>query len=418
MAKGLKFRTLLVAFLVLMVSYLLFGLSSYLLPDRPVRRSIERSVAMGDIDRDYPRAIVNKEMCRMDNCTDALILNQVWCMRTEAPMQAIMLLPSRGGETRNVEALDGVVAGVDLPVQHYPRYWHGNTFLARWLMLCLGRYANVRLALYYTSSLLILLLLALLLRHGATRMALSLSIAFLLLKGYVLQFSIQFYPVLVLAVVGAILMIVHRKSFGRCLTVLFVVGSLTAYFDLLTTPLLTLGVPLLVLLSCNELPYRDGGVPKSVKSIVAAAAIWLVGYAATWAAKWLLATCLTPVNVFADAFSTGLYRISGEVPQLGDYSIAGVIVDNLRKCPLPVMVLVLVPLVVAMPFAFRKQRIATAVTYLLVSLMPFVWYCVLANHSYVHCWFTYRALMIAYAGLLMACMCLVDWRALREKLHR
>lgn len=52
---------------------------------------------MGDIGEDYPRAIVNKEMCRMDNCTDALILNQAYSSHIMSPIQSVLLVPSAGG---------------------------------------------------------------------------------------------------------------------------------------------------------------------------------------------------------------------------------------------------------------------------------------------------------------------------------
>ena len=44
------------------------------------------------------------------------------------------------------------------------------------------------------------------------------------------------------------------------------------------------------------------------------------------------------------------------------------------------------------------------IPYLLIFLIPFVWYCVLANHSYIHVFFTYRDLAVAVCSL--ECLCL------------
>ena len=40
--------------------------------------------------------------------------------------------------------------------------------------------------------------------------------------------------------------------------------------------------------------------------------------------------------------------------------------------------------------------------FLLIVLMPYVWYLLLANHSYLHWWFTYRLQAVAILGLLLA----------------
>jgi hypothetical protein len=39
--------------------------------------------------------------------------------------------------------------------------------------------------------------------------------------------------------------------------------------------------------------------------------------------------------------------------------------------------------------------------FVIISVMPYVWYCVLANHSYLHWWFTYRLQMVTVVSLLM-----------------
>ena len=50
----------------------------------------------------------------------------------------------------------------------------------------------------------------------------------------------------------------------------------------------------------------------------------------------------------------------------------------------------------------KRQKISykKAVLFLIIGLMPYVWYFLLANHSYLHWWFTYRLQAITVVCLL------------------
>lgn len=405
-------------FILLLVGYILFGLIAWYLPDRKIQDTIAISVEKGDIDMDYPRAIVNKEMCRMDNCTDALILNQAYSARRMSPVQSIMLVPSVGGEIRNVEALEAVVSGDDEPVQTYARYWHGSTFFMRFLLLVVGRYANIRLLLYYISSIALLSMLVVAYRHSAAGAAVAFVMAFLLLKGYVLQFSIQFFPVLMLACCGGIAAISFRSYPQKMQMAMFVVGSLTAYFDLLTTPLLTVGVPLLMYIACNDKNLQDINIRALTLTLLTPLIMWAVGYGCTWAAKWVLATCFTSENVFAGALAVGQYRINGAVPQMGDYTVWDTFTSNICKMPLILLAAAIVILTLLATFFHKRMSVKLMMAYVSVGLSPYLWFAVLANHSWVHCWFTYRAQMVTVMAVVLALSGMVDWTRLSAVLKK
>lgn len=402
----------------LIAVYLLVGLASWYLPDKQIRKAITQSVEMGDIGEDYPRAIVNKEMCRMDNCTDALILNQAYSSHIMSPIQSVLLVPSAGGEIRGVASLDSVVNGYNQPIQTYARYWHGSTFLMRFLLFGIGRYANIRLLFYYTTSLLLLFLLFLSWKQGLFNLSVALTLSFILLKGYVLQFSIQFFPVLTLATVGAILAITYRNHPQRLQTTLYILGSLTAFFDLLTVPLLTLGIPLLTYFSCNDRNTAGMDWPRLIKTIVLLAFIWFIGYAVTWSSKWLIATWLTGNNVFAEALSVVAYRVHGEIPYTSHYNLFDVLTANISKLPLSLLAAIAAVLFLPAVFFHKRNNVKNIAILLTIAIMPYVWYVVLSNHSLVHCWFTYRAQTISVAAFLTLIMNLTDWPMLLDKSSR
>jgi len=81
--------------------------------------------------------------------------------------------------------------------------------------------------------------------------------------------------------------------FGRWdLEVFLVIGMLTAFFDLFTAPLITLGLPLLMLFLVRESVQEEYGMRTGVVDTVKFGAIWAVGYASSWASKWFIGSAV------------------------------------------------------------------------------------------------------------------------------
>lgn len=406
----------LITFFVLIALYLLFAFSSiYLVPEGRIGKSIEKSVAMGDIKTDYPRAIVNKEVCRMDQYSDALILNQAYCSSRQEALRSVMIVPSIGDENNKAEWLQAAVDGVTEPIHNYPRYWHGSTFFARWVLFFCGRYANLQLFLFYTSSMAIFVLFYLLCKRKKAALAICLFVSMLLLKSYLTQFSIHLCMSFAISILAAIvsLFVTSRKKMGL---LFFITGSLTAYFDLMTTPLLTLGIPLLVVLSDKK--NDENTLSAIIKEIMIIVLLWGLGYSFTWVFKWILATWLTGTNVLADALSISKYRINGdvgaEIAGRSSITVWDSLYANLSKCPLGLILPIVLVLAITACFAFNKKGVKMAVACAFVSLFPILYYIVIANQTYVHCWFTYRALIVTVSGVLMALASLIDWERIRK----
>lgn len=209
-------------------------------------------------------------------------------------------------------------------------------------------------------------------------------------------------------------MFIKSKHNRRLL--LFVAGSLTAFFDLMTTPMLTLGIPLLVMLADEK--NQGNSFWSIIKEIIVISIFWGLGYASTWIFKWILATWLTGTNVIADAISISKYRIngdvSGEIAGASSITVWDSVYANLSKSPLALIMALFLSLSIIACFAFNKKGIKMALAYLIVSLLPIMWYVAISNQTYVHCWFTYRALIITVTGIFMALTYIIDWQRLKN----
>ena len=389
--------------LLLVAGYLLLGVAAWLVPDAPVRRHVEQTIACGDMAEDYPKAIARESLYgvdpyTMDNYTDALILNQAVNLRSEG-LKGILLLPRHDEGMVQTYSLRHMLAGTDEGwTSHYARYWHGTTYVAR-LLLAFTSYSGIRYLLYLFSSLLLLWCMVRLWRTVGRVQTAILAFSLLMVNVFVMQFSLQLVPVLMLAT-GTIVWLTYHPSREGWLPML-VVGSLTAFFDLITVPTLTLGLPLVVWVAM----HREEDILKGLWTLVQLGLWWLAGYALTWLAKWGIATLFTSENIFADAYGQSVYWSEGGGSYMGQ-----AIAANLDMLHWKWVLTAIAVLLLAMLWHPRFKGWKVAVQYLVLALIPFGYYIAMAHPAVNHAWYNYRALVVAVAALLMAAAAMVDWQ--------
>ena len=364
------------------------------MPDKSIKEHIADSAKKMVEEGLYPQAIIRMEQCQMDNFTDALIMNQMYNIDRKHPITSAMKMirsSEKGRDWDQPGLLLRKVNGENLEEQHYARYWHGSTFLFRPLFLVMD-FLTLRHILFIVSSLLIVLLLCAYYPKAGLMKTIALALGFLLTYGFVMQFSMQFFPVLALTIIGSLL-VVKRKQSDNSGLLFFVIGSMTCYFDLLTTPLLTLGIPMAVMLSLkreDEFQFKD-----SIIEISKLTLLWGGGFALTFLTKWALASLILGQNIFADAYEVSLYRMEAEEFTRWDAVTKNFDMLDLWMIGIATVVLLLLSIIKRLKINHKR-----VVLFLIIGLMPYVWYLLLANHSYVHWWFTYRLQAITVVCLL------------------
>lgn len=211
-----------------------------------------------------------------------------------------------------------------------------------------------------------------------------------------IQFSSVFY------IVTVSLIVLHKKRKISIDLFYFIVGIIVNYFDLLTYPLSTLGVPILYTIYYSK---------KEGKSLLYAVAkysfLWTIGYGLMWASKWAIASLITKENVIDDAvnqiFVRSSYIANGETftfPQM---------ISRLFNTGNKVVITVIF---ITTIFLFIRNKHNKSIfcykklpSYILVGIYPFVWYFILSNHSYWHAFFTYRTLSISVLSILFIFVC-------------
>lgn len=346
----------------------------------------------------YYMLVRNDTSTQVDNITDSIILAEAVYDGPENPWQkaAAAFYASPQENKEHSESYLRIQAAVEDtgPYTQYARYWHGYLIFLKSLLLLLD-YRDI-LRLNMIVQLFFMLLLAMLLqRRGKPQLLLPLVLMFAALTPAVTGLCLQYVPCFLILCVTSTVILYKPEFAQKHSTLLFLsTGMLVAYFDFLTYPLVTLGVPLVLWLVLQPAEWKQ-----KIVDVIRLGAAWGFGYVAFWAMKWLIGSLVLGRNVLQEAADQIAYRVSDKIVWLQiDYKTVlqtNLGCFNFRTWQLLLLVLVAVCLLLAF---FRRTvmrvRLLNTLPYMLVAATPFVWYKLTENHSCIHGFFTHRDLAV------------------------
>ena len=403
----------LIAFSTLMV-LLMWGV--YSLPVEKIRGNVRSSAKIVNMT---PRRLwynydVPGEM--IDKNTDARMLNEASILRYKDAFTDSLLNPELIYEwwaPRNLEnslraqRLDRKALGV------YPRFWHGYLIFLKPLSLFLTL-EGIRFINLFLQFCLLLIVCYLIYRRLSVREVFAYLTTMLFLNPVTSWMCLEYATDINIMLMASLWVLLNKNKDDD--KIFFVTGAVTIAFDFITFPLITLGIPLILHIALYKRELRE-----SIICVIKNSLLWLVAYALMWCLKWGIATVVTGENVFADAWGNIVHRTYGFLP--GDYPDAtainlfsvlklniGHIYTKISGYYLIGFLVLLLMSFLVQPFGFKKNF--QVLIFLLIALMPFVWFCILVNHSIPHYWFTYRILTVSIFAILSAIVC-----CFREVVH-
>ena len=377
---------------------------AYCIPTERIeyRQDLSAYIVAAERDAIWESNPFNVDASRQDYFTDALMLDRVLAQDAQAsPLKQAMSM------------------------NDYGRYWHGYMAWLRPLLVLFSLW-DIRYLYMCAFFLLTGLVMALI---GKRLPGVGCALAFLasLVACYIviIPTSLQYCPVFLVMLSAALVLLLRydRLDESGLLLLFMVVGMVTNFVDLLTVPLLTLGIPLLLLLEMDMHRRGEERVRMLLRRIVLCSLCWGMGYALCWIAKWCLGSLIVGENVFSSAQDKATQWLGGTDTAPQGWRIDA-IVNNVAVFFLPhgkrMAAWLLVPAAAyALCFAcFRNPHWRRALALLPVSLYPYVWYAVFSYHSFVHTWFTYRLQAITLLGVLLFLIELVDWKQCAEAIRR
>ena len=306
----------------------------------------------------------------------------------------------------------------------YARYWNGWAVLVR-PALVLGNITVIRVM--QSSVMLVLLCFAfhVLTQRIGVMYALLFLAALLPARLDLVAVSLQYSHIFWIAL-GAVIWLCRKERQQPSLCMAFLtIGSLTNYVDVLTAPVLTLTIPLIVVIILQCL----GGAPRRQRIALPAmlAALWGCGYAGTWIAKWGLSSLVTGQNVFANAAHQAERRTVGtldgsDIHPTWQNTVTAITKQFLYRGDILFLLGMFAFIVVGylvyrrthrqrpnhLPATSRQDLLATIATLCVVSLIALLWATIMMQHTQLHAWMTYRIL----CGTLLSMLSIL-WVSIR-----
>lgn len=389
-------------YLLMLIFFVLSLVCIQIIPRNAIEKNVLSSSKLLQEEGDYPYKFRDQPVFYLDNYTDALMHNITVSSETCRPVDAAMMCYYYSSYTWP----EGV--NLEKTVSHhseglskkiYGRYWQGYQIVLRPL-LCFFDLRDIRHINWVLMSFMFGCCLFLVGRRISWIESLLLLFSLLAVNIVIVPFSLQysncFYQMLVYTI---ILLICPRltSSPGRLALTFFVIGGLTAFFDFLTTPQITLGIPLIltILVYHFDRPYLC-----TIKASIS----WVMGYALLWASKWVVGYWLTGFDFWANASHAAQERLSSSI---GDTEITlsyifEVKVSTVESYFWSVFLLLVLGIVLWNLVRLKgRHRLIEHSWLLLIALIVPVWYVVLLNHSFEHFWFTRRALLVSMFALFV-----------------
>lgn len=389
----------------------------YCIPTKKMEINLKESAAIFVEEGTYPQKINSYIDSRLDNWTDSLML--LTAVREDSePAYISAALNSRNliSDKNPCESLIQIYAEKNtdnLKSVKYGRYWHGYLVFLKPLLLFFD-YGEIRYINMFVQMLLFAFAAVLLSKKERGLYILPLALSWLFLNPLSTMLSIQFSIVTSIVFSQIIVMLIFEDKYYKkpFLVVMnfFVLGCIVNYFDLLTYPLVALGIPLAYWFNACELKKRSN-IISVFGNIAKYCVAWVCGYGGMWIGKWLLGSIVTGENILSDAMNQVAVRTDNTVAQeeFSFTELMGRLFYASNKLVICFAIFAIVLLVIYGMFKKKiKISLNSFVVCSIIGAMPFVWYAVLGNHSWIHFWFAYRELAIFINALLMLAVGLIQ----------
>ncbi len=382
---------ILIAYVMLTLLFMGMVVAAFSIPHSAIEDNVRQSVQQViDDGKMFTDQVGQIQPYKLGVFSDCLILGIAYCTDDNHPLESAM-------NDRFIMVDGSPVKGAKLMFERpdddsfqpviYSRYWHGNQVIIRPL-LCLTTIYGIRVINWVILSILLLVLLIVLWRRTGRANALIVTLALAAFMIPSVPMCLNYVPTFYIALLASIFILCWKRvstNWHTAVILFFIIGACTTFFDLLTTPMVALIVPLVVYML-----YRKP--EKTWRTVILLSLAWLLGYALLWATKWSLAYLITGHAAFQDAMGAMTQRTIGHNEQ-------GYMMWCLKATGLGFLAVTLFTAVVTLTFAKSWQAIKQHSWMLLVAMASFVWAFVLLEHTWNHLHFTWRTFVVLIIGV-------------------
>ena len=370
--------------------------------------------------------------------TDALMINTAYSIDNNHPIESFILarknyipgqttefypdgqynlganenyISKENGDLYQTKELYGLMHGDNIQDSYeYARYWHGYLSILRPLLL-LFNYSGIRIVLAIITLISIVALITLLCKKISITSGVIYGIGLLAISIFIVTKSINEILIFIVAFISSIILLLKKNPEKNIGIFFFVVGSVSNFIDLLTAPLVTLGITAITYFLLIQKNESKVNIKRYILDFLKICISWALGYGITWLSKWVITEIFFGRPIISQAIEQAVFRSNGpQINGMNIFSLSNVFIRNMEYLSSPVAITILIAAVIyiiVMMIINRnkkidfKENLKKCLPYILIFFLPVIWYMFLKQHSYTHVNFTYRILVISIISLLI-----------------
>ncbi|MBR3101638.1 MAG: hypothetical protein IKH19_07790 [Muribaculaceae bacterium] len=404
--------SMLTLYVALVMVFTLLVVAVHMIPHNVIAAQIEHSLPVFDSEGAYPWVTSVDGRARLDNFTDCYMLNVAFCADNNHPVDAALRNYRYRGNADMIACMHELVEGnLQDSLFEYGKYWHGYQVTLRPLLTVMD-YAQIRWLNGVLLALLLAVVLALMWQRLPAGYAVCLMVSLALVHSFVLPWSLQYsncYYVMLVSMIALLAWPSLSETRLKMAMSFFAVGAITVFFDFFTSPIITLGVPLTVLLLWKREPvtWRTLAVP---------CVAWAAGFALLWASKWAVAYLLVGYNALAEVTD------SVEIHSVGTSTdtMAGMWLSMVKGWFYPsagnvLKFAILGMLTLLAVWAGRgRQALRDNVWLLALSGIVLAWMLATTHHCYTHVNISSRMYLVSWFATLCFYFKIIDFDKLKR----
>lgn len=395
----------------------IFLLSLYIacsIPSSYLKKSIVSSIPNIEKEGTYPSRGLPFRKIVLDNYTDTLMLNTAYTVNSTTPLKSALTNLRFHTDSNGTNQILDLKSSINNSVGEfvgYERYWHGYLLYLRPLLV-IFTFQQIRNLMYIFLVSLVICFLYFVYKKFKTGYTFAFGFGLFVSDILSTQGSLQFSIVFLISLIASIYLL--QRTINRSILYLFffIVGAVTVFFDLLTAPLVTLGLPLII----SHLQDKKS----SIKSLIYFCIMWGLGYTLMWATKWGTAQMLYTPTAISTALSEITHRTVSQADanfsqinaiKLNFFQLIGY--DRISKL-MTILIGILATLLMIFFNKISTKYLKNILPLIFIGALPYTWYLVIANHSYIHVWYTYRIQMISVISYALIFIQLIDWNSFKS----
>jgi len=399
------------------------------IPKQAIEQNIKESIPFFEEKKGIERIRVRREYTFLHYYADTVLLNIIYCTDSDNALESVMWSDfyQKVYLDTNQDFIE-LVKEEKQANQQYLRYWHGSTIIIRPLLTIF----NIKQI--YALNQIIMYILAIILLILLFKKSKTLSIVYIISMVMIafpivplcLEYSWTFYIMLITSIIA---ILIEKQGDEKLYRLFFISGILTCFFDFLTTEITTMLVPIILVLVIRKKENRLTNFKDAFMFLVKLCLLWGIAYIATWLSKWIIASIILKINAFDYVIENASLRINGlQGLESKKELYCGAIYKNWhnlypinleknKKDIIRNVIIFCVLLIGTIDWKKIRNKWFSGLL-LIIAIMPYVRYLVLANHSYRHAFFTFRTQIISIICIGIIILDCLNYKLLFRKIGK